>query len=123
MHLPAVALIALAMVSVANAAVTVSGSVVDETDNPVASARVVVVDTTSASPGASLAAATSDAAGAFRIEVPATGDYQLRVEREGYFLLTSEVTHLDPASPLDVRLNHLKELAESIDVPYSPPVV
>lgn len=103
---------------IAVAAVTITGSVVDETGNPVAGARVTAEpsDTTPA-------AATSDAAGIFRFNVPAPGDYQLRVAREGFFLLTNKVTHLDPSTPVEVHLTHLKELAESIDVPYSPPQV
>jgi hypothetical protein len=121
MRLSAVALIVLATASLASGAVTISGSVVDETDNPVAGARVFV---DAPEPGTGvLAAATSDAAGVFHLEIPASGDYKMHVVREGYFLLTNKVTHLDPASPVDVHLNHLKELAESIDVPYSPPVI
>ena len=120
MHLSAVAVLALATVSLATAAVTISGSVVDETDNPVAGARVSV----DAQEGSGvLGAATSDAAGIFRIEIPDAGDYPIRVAREGYFLLTNRVTHLDPAQPVDIHLTHLKELAESMDVPYSPPVI
>ena len=121
MRLSALVVLMFAMLSLANGAVTIGGSVVDETDNPVAGARVVVLAPETSS--GVLAAVTSDAAGAFRLELPAAGDYRMRVEREGYFLLTSKVTRLDPASPVDVHLNHLKELAESIDVPYSPPVV
>ncbi len=117
-RVPALALIVLLAALSARAGVTVSGSVVDETGNPVAGARVV------AEVGDSVvAAATSDAAGVFRFEIPAAGDYQIRVTREGFFLLTNKETHLDPSSPVDIHLAHLKELAESIDVPYSPPVV
>ena len=115
------ALIVLAAACPAVAAVTVSGSVVDETGNPIAGARVIA--DTPVSEGAVHAATTSDAAGIFRLDLPAAGDYQLRVEREGFFLLTNRNTHLDPSTPVDIHLTHLKELAESIDVPYSPPVV
>ena len=45
------------------------------------------------------------------------------MEREGFFLLTNKATHLDTGTPIEIHLTHLKELAESIDVPYSPPVV
>src|SRR6185437_13345910 len=106
--LTGVALLALAATQALTAAVTISGSVLDETGNPVAGARVL----------AGTAAATTDAAGIFRIELPAPGDYDLRVEREGFFLLTGKQTHFDPAAPLEVRLTHLKELAETMNVPY-----
>ncbi|HVW11377.1 MAG TPA: TonB-dependent receptor [Bryobacteraceae bacterium] len=109
--------IALSMSTAAAFAVTVSGNVVDETGNPVAGARITV-----SAQGAS-ASGTSDASGVYRIEVPAAGDYSLRVEREGFFLLMNPETHLDPAAPLEIHLTHLRELAESMNVSYSPPVV
>lgn len=125
MYLPCkFALILLTACAAATAAVTISGSVVDETGNPVAGARVIAEPAESPAAGATtLAAATSDAAGIFRFDLPAAGNYELLVEREGFFLLTSRNTSLDPAAPVDIHLTHLKELAESIDVPYSPPVV
>ncbi len=107
------ALILAAACTLAAASVTISGSVVDETGNPVAGARVI----------SGTVASTTDAAGIFRLELPAAGNYPLRVEREGYFLLTNKETHFDPSSPIEIQLSHLKELAESMDVPYSPPVV
>ncbi|HVY93195.1 MAG TPA: carboxypeptidase-like regulatory domain-containing protein [Bryobacteraceae bacterium] len=109
--------IALSMSAAAAYAVTVTGSVFDETGNPVAGARI-----TAQANGVS-ASASSNASGVYRIEIPAAGNYSLRVEHEGYFLLTNQDTHLDPAAPLDIHLTHLRELAESIDVSYSPPMV
>src|SRR5580704_17745507 len=111
-------LLLLLTASIAAAAVTITGSVVDETGVPVAGARV-----TAEVPETAPVAATTDAAGVFRFDVAAAGDYQLRVAREGFFLLTSKITHLDPSTPVEVHLTHLKELAESMDVPYSPPQV
>jgi hypothetical protein len=117
----ALAWLAMATACAASGAVTIAGSVVDETGNPVAGARVIA---DSPEPGGGvLAAATSDAAGVFRFDLAAAGDYQLRVEREGFFLLTNKATHLDPTAPIEVHLTHQKELAGSIDVAYSPPVV
>jgi hypothetical protein len=109
--------IALSMTTAAAYAVTVTGSIVDETGNPVPGARI------SAESGGVTATASSDASGVYRMEVSAAGDYGLRVEREGFFLLTKPGTHLDPAAPLDIHLTHLRELAESVNVSYSPPVV
>lgn len=108
-----IAVTTLVIASVAFASVTVTGSVVDETGNPVAGARV----------STDAAAATTDAAGEFRFDIPDAGEYQLRVQREGYFLFLNKSVHFDPASPFEIHLVHLKELSESIDVPYSPPVV
>src|SRR4051812_7917991 len=115
-----IALLALMIAGAAHGAIIVSGSVVDETGNPVAGARVTA--DSGGTPGTIAGAGTSNAAGSFRFEISAAGDYRLRVEREGFFLLTNTFTHLD-SNPVDIHLTHLKELAESIDVPYSPPVV
>ena len=68
-------------------------------------------------------AATSDAAGLFHLEVPGAGIYRIRAEHEGYFLFQNQSVNLDPDSPLEIHLNHLKELAESMNVRYSPPVI
>ena len=88
------ALLFLLTVNIAAAAVTITGSVVDETGNPVAGARV----TAEASDTASVAA-TTDAAGVFRFDLAAAGDYQLRVAREGFFLLTTKSPASTPAHP------------------------
>lgn len=109
--------IALFVTTAAAYAVTVTGSVVDDTGNPVPNARIT------AEGSGVTATASSNASGVYRIDVPSAGDYRLRVEREGFFLLTNAGTHLDPAAPLDIHLTHLRELAESVNVSYSPPVV
>ena len=50
------------------------------------------------------------------------GPRQLRVDKEGYY---SAVSSIDPAgSPeVEVTLNHLKEIKETVDVRESPPVI
>src|SRR4051812_43507841 len=119
MFLPGkLALMMLTSACAAWCSVTITGSVVDETGVPVAGAQVTVEASDSV-----VAAGTTNAAGIYRFEIPAAGDYRLRVQHEGFFLLTNRDTHLDGAAPVDIHLTHLKELAESIDVPYSPPVV
>src|SRR3569833_143266 len=109
--------IALFLTPLAAYAVTVKGSVLDETGNPVAGARIT------AESGGATVTASSNASGVYLMEVPAAGDYRLRVEREGFFLVTNLSARLDPAAPLDIHLTHLRELAESVNVSYSPPVV
>jgi hypothetical protein len=119
MYARGIAALAIAFFATAAAAhaIVVSGSVVDETGNPVAGARITF------DLGGAPVSGMSNASGVYRIEIPSAGEYQLRVEREGFFLLTKERMFLDAAAPLDIHLTHLRELAESIDVPYSPPVV
>jgi len=120
-RLTALGAIVFATALTAAAGVTISGSVVDETGNPVAGARISANE--SEPPAALASEGTSDAAGEFRFELPGAGNYRLRVEREGFFLLLENAIHVDPSVPVNIHLTHLKELAESVDVAYSPAVV
>ena len=97
----------------------VIGKVVDENDAPVRDAVISVTRDASSTP----IRATSDPAGIFRLEIPSPGDYHLQAEREGFFLFTNAKTSLDEDTPLEIKMNHLRELAESVDVHYSPPVI
>jgi len=104
-------------------AVTVNGRVVDENGSPVAGARVGAFD-----PGAETStlpqnARTSDAAGVFHLEIPVAGKYQIRAEHEGFFLFQLPGLDLAQESQLEIHMNHLTELAESMVVRYSPPVI
>jgi hypothetical protein len=95
----------------------ITGKVLDETGAPVREARVT------ATAAGVTAGATSDPAGIFRLELPSPGNYRVEVEREGFFLFTNVGIALDEGTPLEVHISHLKELAESVDVHYSPPVI
>ncbi len=100
---------------------TVAGRVVDENGAAVAGARVEL-----RGPGqaAARAAAVSDEQGRIRIDVPGPGVYRLRAEREGYFVLDrTEVEIGGETNELNVVLNHVHELVESVDVVYSPPAI
>ncbi|MGA2711831.1 MAG: carboxypeptidase regulatory-like domain-containing protein [Bryobacteraceae bacterium] len=103
----------------ASAAITIAGKVVDENGAPVRDALVTALQ-----PGtADRDTASSDAAGLFSLEVPAAGIYAIEAKREGFFLFTNQNVTLDEGVPLEIRMNHLEELAESVDVHYSPPVI
>ena len=68
--------------------------------------------------------ASSDAAGNFRTRAPAAGDYAVRVERLGFFLYTSpRQAFEDGPNQLTIRMNHLQEFADRVDVTYSPPAI
>ena len=97
----------------------VSGRIVDENGAPVQNARIEVA--AAGGPATPIASADSDAAGAFHIEV-ADGPYQVRVGHEGFFQFVQQVT-LTSDTPLEVRISHVKEMAESMDVRYSPPAI
>jgi hypothetical protein len=119
--------VALSVATLSAAPVAVTGRVLDENGAPVRDARVTVfsdaTSTGASSTGAASTGATSDAAGVFRLEIPDSGNYRIEAECDGYFLFVQAAVALNESAPLEIHLNHLKELAESVDVHYSPPVI
>ena len=68
--------------------------------------------------------ASSDPAGNFRASLPAAGEYALRVERPGFFVFTDAHHAIETgAQQVTIRLNHLQDFADKIDVTYSPPAI
>ncbi len=117
-------LLVAAAAHTAVAAVAITGKVLDETGAPVRDVRVtatqgITVTQDKNAPGS----ADSDAAGVFTLEVPSAGAYQIQAVREGFFLFTRPKVDLEENVPLEIQITHLKELAESVDVHYSPPVI
>jgi hypothetical protein len=113
-------LLALLWAAASRAETVVTGRVLDETGAAIAGARVELQ-----TPGHDrVAAASTDAAGAFQLTLPAPGEYRVHATRQGFFVLNGEVRSFGPgALSLTVTLHHAKELAESIDVTYSPPAI
>ncbi len=102
-----------------NAQVAITGRVVDENGAAVAGARVEL-----RAEERLLVVASSDTAGNFRATLPAAGDYTVRAERLGYFLFTSANQPFeDGPNQLTIRMNHLQEFADKVDVTYSPPAI
>ena len=102
------------------AQVTIAGRVVDENGAAVGGVRVEL----RSAGGAPAATASSDPAGNFRAVLPAPGEYDIRVERLGFFLYTGHGQPFeDGAHQLTIRLNHLQEFADKVDVTYSPPAI
>ena len=101
------------------AQVAITGRVVDENGAAVEGARV---EWRGADGG--VIAASSDPAGNFRASLPAAGEYAMRAERLGFFLFTvSRQAFEEGPQQLTIRLNHLQEFADKIDVTYSPPAI
>src|ERR1700678_125740 len=94
------------------ASITVSGRIVDENGAPVQKARVGI-----SAPGSTAGIQTdSDAAGDFRIDIPAVGAYRVTVDHEGFFQFVQQQMNLAADAPVEIRINHVKEMAESVDV-------
>jgi Carboxypeptidase regulatory-like domain len=97
----------------------VTGRVVDENGGPVGGAQV-----SWRGAGGVAVTASSDPAGNFRAVLPAAGEYALRVERPGFFVFTDGHHAIEAGSQqVTIRLNHLQEFADKIDVTYSPPAI
>ena len=100
------------------AEVVLGGRVLDENEVPVPAARVTVTP----APGSSVPLPAkpwetqTDRTGAFRISLPATGDFLVSVERQGYYALKSHPVRLDAAQELTLTLNTVREVFQSADV-------
>ena len=67
--------------------------------------------------------ARSDQAGRCGFKDLAPGAYRLRVEREGYYVLTKEGIEVSGPVALDVTFHHQQEYVEKVNVVASPPAV
>ncbi|HTA45586.1 MAG TPA: carboxypeptidase regulatory-like domain-containing protein [Bryobacteraceae bacterium] len=103
----------------AETGIAVSGKVVDENGAPVRDVRITAFGSTGQAP----ISAGSDAAGGFSLQIPKTGIYRIQAECDGYFVFTRPEVDLEDTSSLEIQITHLKELAESVNVNYSPPVI
>jgi hypothetical protein len=101
----------------------IMGTVVDENGALVRDARIAALPAGSPDNQTAGPAATSDPTGLFVIQVPAPGDYRIQAEREGFFVFTIASVSLDENMRLEIHMNHLQELADSVDVHFSPPVI
>lgn len=103
---------------VACAQVRVAGRVTNENNLPVAGARVVVGDI----PTTRNWEAISDPTGSFRLQLPAAGQYSLKVDREGFYVVSQPLVAV-PENPPDatpfevhISLQSIHEIRSSIDV-------
>lgn len=95
------------------AQVALTGRVVDENDAPVRDALVTVRP--ASAPATAWTARTSPA-GEFSFSLPAPGDYLIGVQREGYYELKDRATHIAAAQVLDLVINTVREVFQSVDV-------
>ena len=97
-----------------------SGSrVVDETGAPVSGTRVEMRTGNGAA-----AVASSDLAGNFTLNPGAAGEYEVRAERQGFYLYQGKAQPFaEGQNQLTIALNHVQEFSERIDVKASPPTI
>lgn len=103
----------LALAAVAEAQVRIGGRTISDTAAPVSGAEVVL--RTPAADDA-VARATSDAAGAFVVDVHTAGAYLVSVERQGFYAIEHQLMTLAPGSTLTLTLLTVREHLESLDV-------
>lgn len=109
----------LAYAAVGNAQ-ELTGKVIDENGVAVAGAKISLTRAGQAAP----VSTASDGAGRFRLPSIAPGNYELRVEKPGYYATVSRSLEIkERAAPLEVILNHRQEFEETVNVVYSAPVV
>ncbi len=92
----------------------------DETGEAVAGARVELH-----TPDGRIAAVeSSDLTGNLKLTLPAAGEYQIRAERQGFYLYQGKgETFGEGPSQLTITLNHLQEFSDRIDVTASSPAI
>jgi hypothetical protein len=93
--------------------------ITDENNVPVPASRVMLLQTSS---GNSWKGET-DYLGQFEFSSLGAGLYQLRVEKEGFYVLTSDAVEVGTTQKVDVTLNHQQELHETMNVAYAPPAI
>src|ERR1017187_5292145 len=96
MRLPGVCVCIIAsMCPLARAQVRVAGRVTNETNSPVAGAR----GTLEAVPPTKSFQAASDPTGSFLLQFPAGGGYSLKVDREGFYIVSEPSIALPAPAP------------------------
>lgn len=101
----------LAAAGILEAQVLLSGRVVNETNAPVAGARLTVAA------GEMRLYTVTNPTGEYQLSIPNAGSFLVSVEREGHFALKDRpVTLMDGENELNLTLNRLREIIESVDV-------
>ena len=108
--------VALLAVNAACAQVTLSGRVVDDSEAPIAGARVW------AHKGSEAPVETyTSPAGAFQFALPEPGEYLVSVESVGFFRLSDRVVQVDKSgAEVTLVLNPVREVFQSVQVGDSP---
>jgi hypothetical protein len=109
----------LAFVVPVTAQIELTGRVVNETEAPVAGARVTV-RTGDTAAAVNFWLAQTEPNGTFKIILPAHGYYQVSVEREGYYELKNQPVEAAASRNITLVINTLREVFQSVDVKEAP---
>jgi hypothetical protein len=93
-------------------------AVIDENGVVVPDARVFLQ-----MPSLPILRCQTDFAGRCRFPALAPGQYQLRVEKEGFYELMQPSVRITPNANIEVALSHQREVREIVDVHESPPAI
>ena len=111
-------LLTLALLGTAAAQSTPIIAVTDENGVAVSSARVSLQ-----SPPQPAVRCQTDFTGRCPFPALPAGQYQLRVEKEGFYALVEPNIQLTPGSTIEVSISHQQEVREIVDVHESPPAI
>src|SRR6202158_876171 len=106
----------LALVSAAAAQSTPAIAVTDENGVAVSSARISLQ-----SPPLPAVRSLTHFAGRCQFPGLPAGQYQLRVEKQGFYALLEPNVQITPASAIEVSISHQQEVREIVNVHESPP--
>ncbi len=110
--------LALLATAAAQSASVPTISVTDENGVAVASARVFLQ-----SPPLPAVRCQTDFSGRCQFPALPPGQYQLRVEKEGFYALLEPGVQITPSSAIEVSISHQQEVHEIVDVHESPPAI
>jgi len=113
-----VLLLALGFAATAAAQSAPTVAVTDENGVAVSSARVFL----ESAPLPAVRCRT-DFAGRCQFSSLPAGQYQLRVEKEGFYALAEPSVQITPTSVIEVSISHEQEVREVVDVRESPPAI
>lgn len=119
--IPTAVLAVLSLCAALPAQVAITGRIVDETGEGVSGARLEIREPDGSNP---VVAVSSDLAGNFSFSLPAPGSYDLRAERQGFYVFHSRGQNFEATvNQFTITLNHQQEFSERIDVTASPPAI
>ena len=95
-----------------------TGRIDNENRAPVAGARLTLL-----TPAGRVLQNVTDVQGEFYFELRRVGDYQLTIEREGYFPVRIARTIAETGSDIQLRMERVREVHESVEVTAAPPAI